>query len=85
MKTFLWLIISLIRILLVYGFGFFICLIFPLYVASEYFKPILDVSYGNDLVGTGSSNFMVFVLRARLEVKSRRFGSWGRNYSVLHY
>jgi len=62
MKTFLWLIISLIRILLIYGFGFFICLIFPLYVASEYFKPLLDVSYGNDLVGTGSSNFMVFVL-----------------------
>ena len=62
MKSFLWFIISLTRIMVIYGFGFFICLIFPLYVASEYFKPILDVSYGNDVVGTGSSNFMVFVL-----------------------
>ena len=62
MKALLWLIALIIRAILVYGVGIIIALLLPLYVAIEYFKPMLDITYGNDVVGTPSTNFIVFVL-----------------------
>jgi len=62
MKALLWLIALFIRAILVYGAGIIIALLLPLYVTIEYFKPLLDITYGNDVVGTPSTNFIVFVL-----------------------
>ena len=62
MKALFWLIALIIRVILVYGVGIIIALVLPLYVAIEYFKPILDITYGNDVVGTPSTNFIVFAL-----------------------
>ena len=60
MKALLLLIVLIIRAILVYGVGVIIALLLPLYVAIEYFKPMLDITYGNDVVGTPSTNFIVF-------------------------
>ena len=62
MKALLWLIALIIRAILVYGAGIIIALLLPLYVTIEYFKPLLDITYGNDVVGTPSTTFIVFVL-----------------------
>ena len=62
MKALLWLIALIIRAILVFGVGIIIALVLPLYVTIEYFKPILDITYGNDVVGTPSTNFIVFAL-----------------------